>query len=167
MTSITLKWPKKKITDRQITNIVQIRYFVKEKANGDSFIDVWARNIFLKDDDESKIYFWAKMPLVYENHLKRAFYRLDLLSYFAQWEGGDDEFKTTIKENLVYLDYVLDETWKAAARANMHADWRSDVFDMWLSIEGRVGHHDPDSVHGFIEENGLSDLEEDAFEIRV
>jgi hypothetical protein len=47
----------------------------------------------------------------------------------------------------------------------MNPDWCSEVLDMWLSIEGRVGRHDPLSVSTFIRNNDVEDLKSDPFEI--
>jgi hypothetical protein len=154
-------WSTKNVTSRKVNNIRQIQYHLKSVH--DNLIDIGAENVFANEE-----YPWRVMPQMYEDHLKLILYRLRLLSHCADVEGAQD-YVQTIRQNLQYLDKVLDAIWdegSAAVEANiMNPDWRSEVLDMWLSIEGRVGRHDPLSVSTFIRNNDVEDLKSDPFEI--
>ena len=159
-------WSTKSISDRKVNEIIQIQYHIESTNNNMTNINV--ENVFVNTGDDNKIYHWAVLPQMYEDHLKIVFYRLQLLSHCAETKL-DHDLAQTIRCNLNYLNNVLDAMWIEASKAVnaklMSSDWRSEVFDMWLSIEGRVGRHDPKSVSAFTRKNGLEELSADPFEI--
>jgi hypothetical protein len=142
--------------------IVQIRYTLMDPSDG--LIKIKAENILSNQGS----YPWATMPALYDDHLRRIIYRLDLLCECANVKG-DAAYNRIIYKNLEYLDKVLDDMWgeveKADKEGNMNADWRCGILDMWLLIEGRVGKHDPESVIDYIKINGSEDLKSDPIEI--
>jgi hypothetical protein len=165
MSSLATYWPKKALTALQKNKIIQIQYSVKNSTKG--LVDITAINTF---ESSPKPYDVTKMPLSYEEHLRRVFYRLELLSACAEWKG-DSQITNVISSNLGYLDKIIvameDEAEAAALvekEEEYNLDWRCGVFDAWLSIEGRVGRHDPESVSQYIKEGG-EELSSDAFEI--
>jgi len=60
----------------------------------------------------------------------------------------DSSTKVLINKNIVYLDRMLDDTWKAALKDedNVTSEWRSQTLDRWMVIECVVGQHDPECV---------------------
>jgi hypothetical protein len=153
------------MSKKEKDRIVQIQFFtIPDKG----MTLIKAMNTFLNKDHDDSEYDWRRMPLVYEKYLDIIFYRLELLSRCAE-SNYDADFNRVIRKNLGYLNKILDAIFKQANREmegdRMNADWRCNVLDMWLSIEGRVGRHDPQSVANYIEEHGSDDLRSDPFEI--
>jgi hypothetical protein len=147
------------MSDKARDRIIQIRYV--KMLPSDGLVEVKASNTFSGEPP----YEWHMMPALYDDHLKRIFYRLDLLSNCANMKLD----APVIKFHLGYLDKVLDAMWaevdKAENEGKMNPDWRSEILDMWLSIEGKIGRHNPEAVAEYIKKNGLDQLTSDPTEI--
>jgi hypothetical protein len=101
------------------------------------------------------------MPQIYNKHLRRLFYRLDLLCMCYD-SYPSEEFTCILRKNLGYLDAVLDAVWDESFKAKeggcLNADWRSETLDKWLAIEWKVGHHDPEAIGAFLKDHDPSEL---------
>lgn len=163
-------WPSTTMKKREKDAITQIGYYFNDEDEHDeSGLDtVWAENKLLdkkKNPDEAD-YIYERVPSHYRPYLNIIFHRLDLLSYCADTAGPPD----IILYNLEYLNAVLDGFWsevavKRSSRGGMDAEWRSEIMDTWLCIEGRVLMHEPKAVRKFINDASMEDLISDAFTI--
>jgi len=159
-------WPSKTLSDRKWDEICQIPYYLGPASDG--LMEIRAKNVFMNPALPEADYAWSKMPESYRDYMKLIFFRLELLSFCAGVKGNS-RYNEVMQKNLGFLDKVLDIHWELADEAiqegNMNADWRSEVIDMWLSIEARVGNHEPDTVDAFIEMRRDVDIKGDIFEI--
>jgi hypothetical protein len=152
-----VQFPENKLFSKsKIQHILQIEFFSQpQKMLNSGLIDIWSFNNLLKSSADNP-YHWRLMPTTYTAHLRRVFFRLELLKHAVLNAKGDTEMKYHVQRHLVHLDMTLDQVWEEARIAincdQMTNEWRSPTMDQWLLIEYYVQRHNPFDVENFREE---------------
>ena len=136
MVDRSIHLPTSKPTKARIDRIIQIEFHLVISDNS-PLIDVYARNTRIGEK-----YLWRKLPATYENALRRALYKLELLKLAVVCTNFDRIYYLIVSKYLVYMDNTLDHIWKEAELAvnsdEMSSNWRSPTLDRWILIECNV-----------------------------
>jgi hypothetical protein len=163
-TSFDSYWSNRIPNSKQIKDIIQISYSLHENAEkaANGLCVVYADNNFAK----SAPYLWATLPLKYESHLKRIFFRLDLFSYACNPPKGDVDDTKLLKSYLGHLDHILDSLFEEAFQVdNLDSSWRSPSFEKWLAVEFHIQRHTTVDIDTYVEENGTDWMGDDVLEL--
>lgn len=137
MTTDLVYFPRSRPSKQKIDEIVQIEYIIRHSPDP-HLITVYGFNNRSNGDP----YFWCRMPIRYDNSLRRILYKLELLKLVSNHPEIERIHTTSVLKYLAHVDKTLDRIWFEAMEADsgnvLTVDWRAPTLERWLLVEGNV-----------------------------